>query len=176
VKQILSLWPGYCASGAMPIQMSRSLITGLVVMLILLAMVGASLKTEKDLDGEMLSYVNNLHYDFSAELDSVVTTNSKKGLGFLVFKIKEGRCDTTIEDRLNQHLINYKRIRFLYFKPGNKAKIFISRISRYQPHDIILVNSDQDKFQILRNERVILDSRVSLATVYKVYFAFWLPD
>jgi len=159
-----------------PTSMSRSIVIGIIVILMLFLASRILLKTGNEIDHEMQSYVHNLSYDFTAKVDSIILVNSKKGTGILVCKITSGVCNRLVEDSLNQHLMNYKRIRFLNFKPNGQFQIFLGGISKYQPNDSIIVNSNEDKFNIFRSEEVILKSKVSHSTTQKVYFAFWLQD
>ncbi|HET6539416.1 MAG TPA: hypothetical protein VFG46_02975 [Chryseolinea sp.] len=156
--------------------MKRSIVIGIVVILMLFLASRILLNTGNEIDHEMQSYVNNLNYDFTAKVDSIILVNSKKGTGFLVCKITSGICNRFVEDSLNHHLINYKRIRFLNFKPNDQFQVFLGGISKYQPNDSITVNSKEDKFNIFRREEVLLKSEVSHSTTQKVYFAFWLRD
>ena len=134
------------------------------------------LKTGNEIEDEMQSYVHNLKFDFTAKIDSIILLNSDKGVGLLVCELTGGNCNRFVEDSLNRHLTNYKRIRFLNFKPNGQFQIFLGGISRYRPGDSIKVNSDEDRFGVFRNSEVILKSEVSHATTHKVYFAFWLRD
>jgi len=156
--------------------MKRSIVIGLVVILISFLASRILLKTGNEIDHEMQSYVHNLSYDFTAKVDSIILVSSKKGTGLLVCKIAGGICNRFVEDSLNHHLINYKRIRFLNFKTNGQFQIFLGGISKYQPNDSIVVNSSADEFNIFRRGEVILKSEVSHSTVHKVYFAFWLQD
>ena len=159
-----------------PTLMKRSIVIGIAAILMLFLAIRIFLKTGNEIDHEMQAYVRNLSYDFTAKVDSIILVNGKKGTGLLVCKITSGICNRFVEDSLNQHLINYKRIRFLNFKPNGQFQLFLGGISKYQPNDSIIVNSNEDKFSIFRREEVILKSEVSHATTHKVYFAFWLQD
>lgn len=134
------------------------------------------LKTRNEIEDEMQSYVHNLHYDFSAKVDSIIVVSSSKGVGLLVCDVTGGNCKKSVEDSLNRHLTNYKRIRFLNFKPDGQFQIFLGGISRFKPGDSIKVNSNEDRFAVFRNGESILKSEVSHATTHKLYFAFWLRD
>ena len=155
--------------------MTRPIAIGIAVILMLFLTSRTLLKTGNEIDHEMRSYVHNLNYDFTAKVDSIILVSSKKGTGLLVCEITSGKCNKFVEDSLNQHLTNYKWIRFLNFKPNGQFQIFLGGISKYQSNDSIIVNSNEDKFDIFRNEEGILESKVSLSTTQKVYFAFWLP-
>lgn len=156
--------------------MKRSIIISIAAILMLLATARIFLKTENKIESEMQSYVRNLHYDFSATIDSVILVHEKKGVGFVVGNVTNGNCNRSVEDSLNRHLTNYKRIRFLHFQTDGRFRIFLGRISRYKPGDSIVVNSNEDKFTILRNGDALLETEVSHATTHKVSFAFWLND
>ncbi len=155
--------------------MKRPVIIGIAV-LILFMTVRILFKTGNEIDGEMQSYVHHLNYDFTAKVDSIILLNAKKDIGFIVCEITGGKYNRFVEDSLNQHLLNYKRIRFLNLKPNGQFSLFLGGISRYQPNDSIIVKSDADTFQIFRGGEVILVSNVSRATTHKVLFAFWLHD
>lgn len=156
--------------------MKRRIVISIAVVLLVLATARVLFKTGNEIDDEMQAYVHNLHYNFTAKVDSIVLVNSKKGIGLLTCHITSGECDRAVEDSLNQHLTNYKRIRFLNFKPNGQFQIFLGGVSKYQPNDSITVNSNEDQFNIFRDGEAILKSKVSLGTTHKVYFAFWLND
>jgi hypothetical protein len=156
--------------------MKRSIVIGIAAILMLFLAIRIFLKTRNEIDHEMQAYVHNLSYDFTAKVDSIIFVSSKKGTGLLVCEITSGKCNRFVEDSLNQHLTNYKWIRFLTFKPNGQFQIFLGGITKYQLNDSIIVNSNEDKFDIFRSEEVILKSEVSHSTTQKVYFAFWLPD
>src|SRR5882672_9976406 len=96
------------------------------------------LKTENEIESEMQSYVHNLNYDFTAKVDSVILL--KKGGSYLICKITSGRCNESTEDRLNRHLINFKRIRFLHFKPNGQFLIVSGQTDKLKPRDSIVIN------------------------------------
>ena len=155
--------------------MKRWMIISVVLILVAFATTRLLLRTENEIDAEMQFYVHNLQYDFTAKVDSIILLN-EKGVGFLVCEITGGKCNRVIEDSLNQHLTNYKRIRFLHFKEKDQFQIFVGGVSKYKPMDSIRVNSTEDKFSIYRDGQNVLESHVSHATTHKVYFAFWLQD
>ena len=73
----------------------------------------------------MQSYVHNLNYKFTAKIYLIILVSSKKGTGLLVCRITSGICKRFVEDSLNHHLINYKRIRFLNFKLNGQFQDFL---------------------------------------------------
>ena len=123
----------------------------------------------------MQVYVHNLNYNFHARVDSVVVLN-ERGVGYFYGHIAGGKYDRYVEDSLNHHLINYKRIRFLNFIDDNRFWIFIGGASNCQPLDSMIVNSDLDVFNIYREGQIIRQSKVSGSATHKVFFAFWLRD
>jgi hypothetical protein len=155
----------------------KRLIIIVAIALLFLGAIRAWLRTQNDLDDEMESYVKNLHYKFSARVDSIEILNAKRQRGFLICHLTKGKLNEITEDSLNRHLVNYKRIRFLRLFPNGQFKIlFLGGIFKYQPSDSVVVNSNLDEFKIFRNDEIILDSHVSQSLLYKVYFAFWLHD
>jgi len=134
----------------------------------------AVFKTENEIESEVQSYVHNLNYDFTAKIDSIILL--KKGGAYLICQITSGRCNESTEDSLNHHLINFKRIRFLHFKPNGQFLIVSGHTDRLKPRDSIVINSEEDKFHIFRNGQNILKSKISLSTRHKVSFAFWIKD
>jgi len=133
-------------------------------------------KTMNEVDDEMETYVQNLHYNFSARVDSIEILNAKRQRGFLVCDLIKGKCNESVEDSLNHHLVNYKRIRFLFFYPNGQFKILRDGIFKYQSGDRVAVNSDRDEFKIFRDGDVIWKSKITQSTIHKVNFAFWLRD
>lgn len=149
----------------------------IVSILLLVLLIGrAVMNTGGELDNEIEEYVRNLNYDFSAKIDSIVVTNDEKDLGVLVCRITNGTYNKFVEDSLNRHLINYKRIRFLSFDQDGRFRKFLPDISKYRPNDSIVVSSKEDKYYIFRNSKTIFERKMSQSTSHKVYFAFWLPD
>ncbi len=128
-------------------------------------------KTENEIENEIQTYVHNLNYDFTGKVDSVILL--PKGGGYLICKITSGRCNESTEDSLNQHLTNFKRIRFLHFKPKDKFLIVISGQVELRPRDSIAINSNEDKFHIFRNGQNILKEKISHSIHHKESFAFW---
>jgi hypothetical protein len=126
------------------------------------------------IDKEMLRYVSNLNYDFTAKVDSVVVL--KKGGGYLLCELTSGQCSRLTEDSLNHHLINFKRIRFLHFRSDDKFLIILGGANKFRPTDSVVVNSKEDQFLIYRNGEPITNAKVSLNTRHKVSFAFWIKD
>jgi hypothetical protein len=153
--------------------MKNWLVTIAVIVIMLLA-VRIIFKTENEIEREMQSFVHNLNYNFTAKVDSVIIL--KKGGGYLICKITSGKWNESIEDSLNQHLTNFKRIRFLHFKSKDKFLIVSGQVKKLRPMDSIVINSSQDKFHIFRDGQNILKTKVSLSTRHKVSFAFWIKD
>jgi len=60
-----------------PTSMSRSIVIGIIVILMLFLASRILLKTGNEIDHEMQSYVHNLSYDFTAKVDSIILVNSK---------------------------------------------------------------------------------------------------
>jgi len=145
-----------------------------VICVLMLLAVRAIFKTENEIESEIQFYVHNLNYNFTAKVDSVILL--KKGGGYLICKITSGRCNESTEDSLNHHLINFKRIRFLHFKPSGQFLIVTGQPDKLRPRDSIVINSEEDKFHIFRNGLNILKTKISLCTRHKVSFAFWIKD
>jgi hypothetical protein len=156
--------------------MKRSVIIISIFLLILLLAGRTLLKTGQELDNEMEEYIHNLNYVFAAKIDSIVLLNSEKDLGLIVCRITDGSYNKFVEDSLNQHLVNYKRIRFLSFNQNGQILKYMANVSKYKPNDSIRINSNEDKYYIFRDRKVIFERAMSESTVHKVYFAFWLHD
>ena len=156
--------------------MKRSIIIVLAAVLLILATVRLLVKTEGKFKDERQSYVGSLKYDFSAKVDSIILVNSKKGRGFLVCELTDGKLTGLLEDSLNQRLKNHEWMRFLFFNSKGQAQIFLKDIFNYNVGDSICVNSNTDKFYVYRNEKPIAESSVSRATIYKVSWASWLKN
>ena len=155
--------------------MKRFIIIAAIVLL-LFGAIRAFLNTKNAVDDEMRYYVQNLHYNFSARVDSIEILNAKRQRGFLVCDLIKGKCNGSVEDSLNHHLVNYKRIRFLFFYPNGQFKILRDGIFKYQSGDRVAVNSDRDEFKIFRDGDVIWKSKITQSTIHKVSFAFWIRD
>ena len=150
------------------------IIAAIALLLFLIARI--TFKTMNEVDDEMKYYVRNLHYNFSARVDSIEILNPKRKHGFLVCNLTRGKLNEITEDSLNRHLINYKRIRFIFFQSNGQFKIFLWNLSKFESGDSIAANSDRDEFKIFRNREEILKSKITQSTLHKVNFAFWLRD
>ena len=130
------------------------------------------LKTKNEIDSEKVSYVQNLDYNFSAEVDSIATVG-KKGRGFLVCTLTQGHVNPKAEDHLNEQLTHYEWMRFLFFKPNGQLQIFLNNIINYRSGDSVSVNSGNDRLAIYRNGNVIFESAITHATWQKVSYSLW---
>jgi hypothetical protein len=145
------------------------------VLLLLTGTIRILFSISNDLDDEMDLYVHNLNYVFNAKLDSIILSNNRGG-GYLFFSKTNGVYNKFVEDSLNRHLVNYKRIRIFSFTPSDQIKLFIGDVNKYLKDDSLSVNSNNDRLEIFRDGKSILKSKVSKNGYYKVYFAFWLAD
>lgn len=152
--------------------MKRQVIVIIAVVLLLLATVRLVFKTKNKIEGEKLSYIRSLKYNFSAQVDSIILIG-KNGRGFLVCRLTEGNINPTVEDHLNQRLAHHKWMRFLFFKPNGQPQIFLENIMNYRVGDGVKVNSNEDKLVVYRNWQVILESPVTHATWQKASYSFW---
>ena len=78
-----------------------------------------------------------------------------------------------VEDRLNQHLIHYKWMRFLFFKADGQPQIFLDKISIYRANDSVRINSNMDRLVVYRDRKPILESAVTDATWQKASYTLW---
>ena len=112
-------------------------------------------KTEKEW------YVQQLKYTFSAEIDTVIMRNKKKGFGLIVFHLTQGAANTSVEDSLNRHLTHFKRIEFLRLKPDEKIEIISGTAGRCAQGDSISVNSSNNKIMVFREGNKVSETQVS---------------
>ena len=154
--------------------MRPSIIITVAAVLLILGTVRLMLKTKDEFEDERQSYIRSLHYNFSAKVDSLVVVSSKNRRGFLVCELTEGKLTSLLEDSLNQHLKYHEWIRFLFFNSHGQAQIFLEDIFNYNVGDSVFVNSNTDIFNVYRNEKRILKSSVSRATIHKVSWESWL--
>ena len=150
------------------------IIAAIALLLFLVARI--TFKTMNEVDDEMESYVRNLHYNFNARVDSIEIVNPKRQNGFLVCYLAKGKLNEITEDSLNRHLVNYKRIRFIFFQSNGQFKIFLWSVSKFESGDSIVINSDRNEFNVFRNGDTIQKSKITQSTIHKVNFAFWLGD
>lgn len=156
--------------------MKRSTYIIIAIVFLILTTGRLFLKIAGENEEEKQAYVQNLNYNFSARVDSIIVANNKRGRGFLVCKLTEGEVSKDVEDNLNRKLINYEWMRFLFFGSSGKPQLFLRNISAFQPGDSINVNSDNDRFVVYRGSTLILESTITRATWQKVSYTYWLKE
>ncbi len=134
------------------------IIIGSVVVLMLLVarLIYTAITGEKY---EKRWYVSELHYDFSAEVDSVETYHQNGGS--VHFHLTRGSVETSHERKLNKNLKHNRYLGFVYYSRGDGARIFTSRPLRYKAGDSLSVNSDKDNLTFYRNGKEIANAKIS---------------
>src|SRR5687768_11500517 len=84
-------------------------------------------------------YTQQLHYNFSAEIDTVIMLRGSAGLGRIVCTKVIGEVNPSVEESLNYHLTNHKSLRLLKTSPDNKLEFLIIGAEQYLPGDSLFI-------------------------------------
>jgi len=133
------------------------IIIGSIVVLILLVvrLIVTAVGGEED---EKQWYVSQLHYNFSAEVDSVEKFHQNGGLVY--FHLTRGSIETSYEKKLNKKL-KHSHLGFIYYNRGDGVKIFTSRPNTYKAGDSISVDSEKDNLTFYRDGKEIATAKIS---------------
>lgn len=100
---------------------------------------------------EKVWYARQLHYDFSARVDTVIMLRGDVGLGKIVCHLTGGKPDPAVEDSLNQQLKRHKSLRLLLPVRHNQLEFIIPGAEHYRPGDSLVVNSASNTISFFRN-------------------------
>jgi len=153
----------------------KKLTLAAIAAMFVVALVRLVVTTQNAVDADVHNYIKGLNYKLTARVDSAVVINGSKGIGFLYCSVTSGSFDPSVEDALGTNLKEHKRLRVM-FPADNGFKVFLGGIKRFSPSDSVVIDSDNDRFAVFRDNESIWEARVSDTTVGKVSFAFWLPD
>jgi hypothetical protein len=111
------------------------------------------IKGYSDGEDERRWYIQQLGFEFSGRVDTVIMKTKYQGL--IVFHVTDGNVDKAREDRLNEQLVHNHRIRFLTFRQKDQIQ-FSSKIAyQYLPGDSVCVNTQQNQVVMYRKGKRI---------------------
>ena len=134
------------------------IIGGSVLVLILLA-VNAVRQNIVGADDERKDYVEQLHFDFSGEIDSLSIFNENSGL--IKFHITRGEVDGHREDELNAHLKENRGLWLLGFRSNEKLVMLTRKPTLYVPGDSLCINTDLNEMKVYRKGKEIAKGTVT---------------
>lgn len=106
-------------------------------------------------------YTSQLHYDFSARVDSVIMLRGNVGLGKIVCSLTRGNPNPALEDSLNRHLTHHKTLRLLLPATSNKVEFIFMGAERLAPGDSVIVNSKGDGIRFFRSGTLVYINELS---------------
>lgn len=106
-------------------------------------------------------YANQLRYNFSTRIDTVVHLNQKWGYGEVFLSINHTALNLYREDSLNKTL-KYP-IRFLRKDYYKKIKFVIPNSQEYEKGDSVYIDSRTQQISIYRDKTLISTVRISRA-------------
>jgi hypothetical protein len=135
-------------------------IIGIAITLVLFALVARLIiKGFRNRGNERKWYVENLNYNFSAEIDSIRLLN-KKGFGFIICHPTNGNFNISVEDSLVRHLKHHKRMRFLTRARGGNVEFISGNADQYLRGDSVCINSENNKILIYRKGNKVYDNEL----------------
>jgi hypothetical protein len=142
--------------------MKKWMIIGLTIVVLLLLLVRGLYVHWNNAKNERPEYVKDLHFHFSATVDSLRVFSRTNGLVY--FHTTGGDLNRSTEHRINQHLKYNRELQFI-FNPFGKDKLgFHARdLNNYNTGDSLVINSDEDKIYIYRKEKLVAQSLISKA-------------
>ena len=139
--------------------MKKKIIITLSVLLLIFLIVRPVYNYLKKLNTDKKWYVEQLHFDFSGEIDSIHTL--EEGVGFVQFHLTRGDANKSREDSLNNALGQPGNIRLLVFK-NDAIEIFTHMPALYLPGDSICINTDKGTVVVYRLGQEISKDEVAM--------------
>jgi hypothetical protein len=100
-------------------------------------------------------YAKSLHYDFSAEVDTVALQNPAENYssGMVVCKLTRGTINYRTEDSLKRKLQHFKRLRFNEMKEHGYVRFVMPSANRFVMGDCLVVQSDSNRVAFYRDRK-----------------------
>ena len=137
----------------------RIIVGAVILVLLVVRLIYLKIRDSKN---EVSWYIENLHYDFYARIDTT-TVLSERGNGFFVCSVISGKFDPEIEDSLNRRLKHHDRIRFVRFTDDKRLRFYSGVAHLYKEGDSMVVNSQDDIYRIYRGDELLRENKVSNA-------------
>ncbi len=138
--------------------MKRSIIIISSIFLIAILAIRAIYVHIADLNDERRSYVWQLGYDFSSEIDSIQLHNKSHGLVY--FHVTKGNVDKNHEVQLNKKLYRNAEILLLEFKSNGTIEIASETAGQYLKGDSVCINTIENRILVFRKGNLITKSEV----------------
>ena len=103
-------------------------------------------------------YIDQLHFEFSGEIDSL--TIYRKNLGLILFHLTRGTIDQSYENKLNRRLHHNGSIRFLVFNENNKIEMISKTPTLYLRGDSVCINTNENQIIIYRKGKEISRDKI----------------
>ena len=129
-----------------------------IALMVFLLVNGIQMQSRK-VDDERKWYVEQLHYDFSGEIDSIQLLNAK--IGRVLFHFTRDSIDRSQEDNLNTKLKHNGNLRFLIPKTEGKMILISRNADRLAPGDSLIINTDMNKITVFRKGMKIDENEVT---------------
>jgi hypothetical protein len=115
-------------------------------------------------------YVQNLHYDFAAEVDTVALDqpNQNYSPGMVVCTLTRGDFNYRTEDSLKRKLQHHKRLRFNEMKERGYIRFVMPSANRFVQGDCLLVRSDSNRVEFYREKKRFYKAELSALLTAKM--------
>ena len=141
------------------------ILTTIILLVLLLIRLGFKIsKGHDEMMEERKWYAQQLRYDFSATIDTVIWNKEKDRFGIVLSHITRGILNTNVEDSLQSHLKTHKLVRLNLSNTLNEFKIVLVpplSADTYLPGDSIVVISASDQIRFFRDGKKITDRTIS---------------
>src|SRR2546421_8383731 len=120
--------------------MKKGLILFIAIAILFLLIIRGFFLHRERLREEKLWYVEHLHFEFSAKIDSPIV----KRYGLLFFHIVDGTVDQFVERQLNQKLKHNGNLRFILNRRNGRLATATTEATKYAVGDSIRVITNQN--------------------------------
>ena len=141
--------------------MKKWIIISLSAALLLFLIVRIVNRKVSTIDSKRQSYFDQLDFEFSGLVDSVVVEDKNHGL--LFFHITAGYADVVKEAKLNSQLDFDNKFMFLAELANNKFEIAIHNPMPCSRGDSLYINTDKNLINVFRNGKQITSESAILA-------------
>jgi hypothetical protein len=150
-------WNNVCANCVRSIQTTMKKWYWLATAIVILAFLAARFVYHhvEGVDEERLWYITQLHYDFSARIDSVTVT--KGGSGLLYFHPYRGVLNDSQEQNVKTKLKYNGQLDFILFSPKGRTALFVRYgAGIFLAGDSLVINTDAESgVEVFRNQKMI---------------------
>ena len=138
--------------------MKKSIIIWISIGVLLILTIRAFNLHGDDLRSERQSYIKQLGYNFSGEIDSLQIHNGSHGLVY--FHVTRGDVSTTREKEISKKLTHHAELILLEFRRSDLIGIASETADQYVKGDSIVVSTDDNLVTVFRKGNKITESEV----------------